>query len=818
MQYKNEEVQSLIKEKLNKYFATTPKGATNEQMYKAVALVLRDILLTKKQKNNQKVIETKTKRVYYLCMEFLLGRSLKNNLYNLGLEEPVRAVLKNWKYELDELYEIESDAGLGNGGLGRLAACFMDSLATQNYPAMGFTIRYDYGLFKQKIVENQQVELPDIWLDTGEIWMMPRSDKNFKIRLGGYINERWEDGKCIVKHENANVIDAIPYDMMISGADSEGVSVLRLWKASASYDFNMKSFTQGNYMDAMRADNEAEIISKVLYPSDDHEQGKQLRLSQQYFLVSASLQNILKDHIKSYGDLRLLPDVAAIHINDTHPALAIPELMRLLIDEHSFTWEDAWYIVTKTFAYTNHTVMAEALEKWSEPLIYSLLPRIYSITKEIDRRFCEEMRFKGVGAEKTERMAIFNKGMIRMANLCVIGSHHINGVSQLHSDIIKDSVFADFYSVYPHKFTNVTNGIAHRRWLCQSNPELSGLISSLIGDGFKKDAAQLEKLLAFKDDKTVLDELAGIKQKNKYAFADYVKKTSGFILNPESRFDTQIKRLHEYKRQLMNVLKIIGLYIDILDDPKKQTAPQTFIFGAKAAGGYYHAKRVISLINCLSAEIQKNKNVKEKLDVMFVENYNVTKAEHLIPASEVSEQISLAGKEASGTSNMKFMINGAVTLGTVDGANVEIMECVGEGNIFTFGLKAHEVDELWKRGYYATNYFASNPKIRRIIDILKTGFAGQSFADIANYLVLGAGHSIADPYMCLADFNDYMRAHNALETAYADKYKWNSMSLVNIAKAGVFAADRSITDYANNIWNAKRIKPAKAKTPAKEQK
>ncbi|KAI4452977.1 glycogen phosphorylase [Holotrichia oblita] len=748
-------------------------------------------------------------------MEFLLGRSLKNNLYNLGLEENVREVLKGWKFNLDDIYEIESDAGLGNGGLGRLAACFMDSLATENYPAMGFSIRYDYGLFKQKIVDNQQVELPDIWLDSGDIWMMPRSDKNFKIKLGGSVSERWEDGRLKVYHENANIVDATPYDVMVSGADSEGVSVLRLWKASASYVFDMKAFTQGSYMHATRADNEAEIISKVLYPSDDHDQGKQLRLSQQYFLVSASLQSIIKDHLKNHPSLRNLPDVAAIHINDTHPALAIPELMRLLIDEYGFNWDDAWSITHRSIAYTNHTVMAEALEKWNEPLIYSLLPRIHSLIKEINRRFCLEMENRGVEQEKIDNMSIFSRNLVKMANLSVIGSHSINGVSELHSNIIKESVFHDFYTVYPERFTNVTNGIAHRRWLCQSNPKLSGFIGSIIGDDYKKDASNLEKLLTFKNDKTVLDELNKIKQQNKIEYAKYVKNTSGFILNPYSRIDTQIKRLHEYKRQLLNVLKIIKLYKEILDNPSKNVTPQTFIFGAKAAGGYYHAKRVISLINCISAEIQKNKSLKDKLDVMFVENYNVTKAEHLIPASEISEQISLAGKEASGTSNMKFMINGALTLGTIDGANVEIMESVGNDNIFIFGLTADEVEKQWRSGYYASNIFAANPEIRDIVDLLKTGFAGENFTDLANYLVLGS-HNIADPFMCLADYNDYIRAHNDMDAAYKNKQQWAQMSLVNIAKSGIFAADRSIRDYANNIWNMKRLKPLVKKAAVKK--
>ena len=803
-----EEMLELITEKLSKYFAATKKTATEEQVYKALALVLRDKLLEKKQKNNQRVVQGKYKRVYYLCMEFLLGRSLRNNLCNLGLEESARGALKSFGYNLDKIYELEADAGLGNGGLGRLAACFMDSLATLNYPAMGFSIRYEYGLFRQKIVENQQVELPELWLDSGEVWQMPRSDKNFEIRLGGTVKEYWENGRCRIEHVNADVIEALAYDVMISGGDSDGVSVLRLWRASGKSEFDMKSFTQGDYMAAMRSDNEAELINKVLYPSDDHEQGKQLRLSQQYFLVSASLQSILKDHLKNNPNLDNLPDLAAIQLNDTHPALAVPELMRLLVDVHGYDWDTAWSITTHTISYTNHTVMAEALEKWNERLVQLLLPRIYMIIKEIDRRFCLWAMDTCGNFDKVNRMAVLGGGMARMANLAVIGSHAVNGVSALHSEIIKESVFRDFYSVTPEKFTNVTNGIAHRRWLSQSNPGLRDLITELIGDGFEKDAQQLQGLLKYADDKQVLAQLAKIKHERKTAFAAYVKETSGFVLNPDSRMDTQVKRLHEYKRQLMNVLKIVAQYLDLLDNPNKDVTPQTFVFGAKAAGGYYHAKRIIHLINCLSAEIQKQPKIKEKLDVLFVENYNVTRAERLIPASEVSEQISLAGKEASGTSNMKFMINGAVTLGTLDGANVEIRECVGDDNIFIFGMKTEEVNALWGK-YYPSNLYADNPEIRRIVDRLRTGFNGESFADIANYLILGS-NNIADPYMCLADYGDYVRAAREIDAAYGDPVRWNRMALINIAKAGVFASDRSIEDYANNIWNLKKVKKAKA--------
>ncbi|MCI9518608.1 MAG: glycogen/starch/alpha-glucan phosphorylase [Clostridia bacterium] len=800
-----EEVKDLISEKLTKYFATQPRRATKDQMYKASALVVRDILLKKKQENNLRIQQGKLKRVYYLCMEFLIGRSLKNNLYNLGLEQQFKEALKSYDFNLDNLYEIESDAGLGNGGLGRLAACFMDSLATLNYPAMGFSIRYEYGLFKQKIVDHMQVELPDKWLDSGEVWMMPRSDKNFQIKLGGHVHEWWdENGKCHVEHKDAEIVEAIPYDLMISGANSDGVGVLRLWQASARDHFDMKSFTQGDYMMAMRADNEAELISKVLYPSDDHLQGKQLRLSQQYFLVSASLQSIFKDHLKNYRSLDNIADKVAVHINDTHPALAVPEMMRLLIDEHGYDWDKAWKMTTGTIAYTNHTVMAEALEKWNEDLVAARLPRIYSIIREINRRFLESVQGT-VEGEKIDNMSIIGRNQVRMANLSVIGSHSVNGVSALHSDIIKKSVFRDFYEIYPKRFTNVTNGIAHRRWLNQANPRLAALITELIGDGYLTDASKLEELLKYKDDTSVLKKIGEIKSRNKRDFAKWIKETSGFSLNPETRFDTQIKRLHEYKRQLLNVLKIVGYYIDLTDNPNADFTPQTFIFGAKAAGGYYHAKRIIALINAISDEIGKNPTLKEKLDVMFIENYNVTKAEHLIPASEVSEQISLAGKEASGTSNMKFMLNGAVTLGTVDGANVEIGECVGEDNIFTFGMLTDEVDALWKNGYSSTGYLAHNDKLRRIIDRLKFGFDGESFADIAAYLIMGQ-NGVADPYMCLADYNDYMRANRELDAAYKDSKKFNSMALVNVAKSGIFAADRSIDEYAKNIWGLRRVK------------
>ena len=799
------EVQELILDKLARYFAITPEHATEEQMYKVVSLVVRDILLQRKQENNARIAEGKCKRVYYLCMEFLIGRSLKNNLFNLGLTDQFSKCLSKLGFSLDSIFEHESDAGLGNGGLGRLASCFMDSLATLNYPAMGFTIRYEYGLFRQRIVDGQQVELPDMWLPSGEVWMMPRSDKRFTVCFGGRVEEYVEDGRMRVRFVDSQNIDALAYDVMISGyGDNAGVSVLRLWSATSSTQFDMRSFSQGDYEKAMQRENEAALISKVLYPSDDHSQGKQLRLQQEYFLCSASLQSILKDHLRLYKSLDNLPDKVVIHANDTHPALAIPELMRLLMDEHGYSWDEAWDITSRAVNYTNHTVMAEALEKWDENTFKTVLPRIFAITCEINRRFITNMHTANVDDAKIANMQIIIDNQVKMANLCVIGSQKVNGVSALHSEIIKDTIFSDFNEVYPDKFTNVTNGITHRRWLIQSNPALSALITELIGDDFYTKPEKLDGLMKFANDKTVLEKIGKIKHQNKKNYADYILKTTGFKLNPESRFDTQIKRLHEYKRQLLNVLKIVHYYLELQDNPDKEFTPQTFIFGAKAAGSYMHAKRIIQLINCLSREIQKDPKIKSKLDVMFVENYNVTQAEHLIPASEVSEQISLAGKEASGTSNMKFMINGAVTLGTLDGANVEIGERVGDENIFIFGLKTEEVERAWRAGYNSSIIYSHNHEIKRVVDRLRVGFDGESFSDIADYLI--AGHyNVADPYMCLLDFEEYKNAAAYMDGVYKAQDRWNKMALINIAKAGIFSSDRSINDYAKNIWKLKRI-------------
>ena len=788
--------------KLSRYFAVSPEEATKEQIYKATVLSVRDILAQKSKAFGSDVKKKQLKRVYYLCMEFLVGRSLKNDLCNLGLADDYRAALKTLGFSLDDIYEQEADPGLGNGGLGRLAACFMDSLSSMDYPARGFSICYEYGLFKQRIVDGEQLELPDIWLPSGETWLVPRQDKTVHVRFGGRVEEVWNKNHLEIHHVDYDEVEAVPYDMFISGADSRAVSVLRLWRARDSRNFDMKAFSQGQYVKAVEENTLAEAISKVLYPADNHTEGKLLRLSQQYFLVCASLQNIINNHLEVYHTLDNLPDKVAIHINDTHPALTIPELMRVLMDNFNYSWEKAWDITVRTVSYTNHTVLPEALECWSEDLFKVKLPRIYSIICEINRRFCADVWNLAPGNwDKAERMAIMSHGQIRMANLSVVGSHMTNGVSKLHSDILKNNVFRDFFFMYPDRFTNVTNGIAHRRWLCNSNPLLCDLIEELIGTGYRKAPEELENLMKYTDDKTVLTRLDEIKSANKRDFSDYMRRTANVVIDPDSVFDVQVKRLHEYKRQLMNALHIISLYIRLKEDPSFDMRPRTFIFGAKAAPGYYLAKDIIRLICYVAAQIDKDPAVNKKLRVVFLENYNVTLAEHLMPASEVSEQISLAGKEASGTSNMKFMINGALTIGTLDGANVEIAERVGNDNIFIFGHTAEEVDELWKKGYASSYYYNRSDILKRTVDSLQNGFNGRSFSDIANYLLYS--NRVSDPFMCLADFDFYADAHRKMREAYEDRERWNRMALVNIAKAGYFSSDRSIKEYADNIWHIK---------------
>ncbi len=796
MNYKQpvSKIKKTICEKLDRNFGVSLENASDEQCYKAVALTVRDLMTQSRSEYMAKTEKTHTKQVYYLCMEFLLGRSLKNNLFNLGIEEDFRDALNQMGLKLESLYEQEPDAGLGNGGLGRLAACFLDGLATQGYPATGYSLRYEYGIFRQKLVDGWQTELPDFWLPGGKIWLQAVPEKSVEVHFYGKIEDYWNNQYHVVNHKDYTKVIAVPYDMYLAGMDGRGISRLRIW-ASRSAEFDMKLFNGGNYMRAMEQNAMAEAITKILYPDDNHAEGKSLRLSQQYFLVSATIQDIIRRHLFKYSTLDNLPEVAAIHLNDTHPVLAIPEMMRVMLDECGYSWDAAWDIVTRTVAYTNHTVMSEALECWGVDLFRMMLPRIYQIIEEINRRFCASMHEKGVDGYKVGRMAPLNDGYVKMANLAVVSSHSVNGVSQLHSDILKDSVFHDFYTEMPEKFTNVTNGIAHRRWLNQSNPALASLITELIGDGYIHDASQLEKLLKFKDDASVLDKMAKIKRGNKLRLAEFIKRENNLEIDPDSMFDVQVKRMHEYKRQHMNALEILSTYQWLRENPNADFAPHTYIFGAKAAPGYYFAKQMIRFIVDLGKTINNDPRVNKKMRVVYLEDYRVTLAELLTPAADVSEQISLAGTEASGTSNMKFMINAAVTLGTLDGANVEIHESVGDENILLFGMTTPQVNEL-KPNYSPRALFDKNPEIKKAVEELNTGFNGVSFRDIGDALLS------RDTYMVLADFHSYKQARKKAELLYGDAAGWNRMGLVNTAMAGRFAADRAIREYAENIWSA----------------
>lgn len=791
------QAKKMITDKLSHFFGVSPADATDEQFYKAVAMIVRDRLSAQNSEFRHIADGQDSKQIYYLCMEFLMGRSLRNNLYNLGLVETFDAALDSMGVKLEKLYEQEPDAGLGNGGLGRLAACYLDGLATNGFQSMGYSIRYEAGIFKQKLVDGWQTELPDFWLPGGDVWLVPREERACEVKFEGRIEDSWDGDYHHVNHVDANVVTAIPYDMYVSGK-GKGVSRLRLW-ASKKPDFDMKLFNEGSYVKAMEQSAMAEAISKVLYPADNSPEGKSLRLRQQYFLVSASIQDIIQRHLTKYGTLDNLPDKIAIHINDTHPTMAIPELMRIMLDECGYGWDEAWSLVTRTVAYTNHTVMKEALECWSEELYSRLLPRIYQITKEIDNRFRAYVWSATHDADKVERMAIVSNGIVRMANLCVAGSHSVNGVSALHSEILKDTVFNDFYTLTPDKFCNVTNGIAFRRWICQADPKLTEYITELIGDKFITQSNELEKLRKFKDDKKVLNKLIEIKHENKVRFAKMVKKRNGIDIDPDSIFDVQVKRLHEYKRQQLNVLNIIAEYQMLKANPNADYYPKTYIFASKAAPGYFMAKKIIELIDALSKVINNDPDVNGKLKVVFVEDYNVSVAEVLMPAADISEQISLAGTEASGTGNMKLMLNGAITLGTLDGANVEIHDAVGDENIFIFGMKTPEVENLKRAGYNPQNYLNNNETLRNAVDFIRNGVNGKRFDEIVSSL------TNSDPYMALADFADYQKAQKAVSKAYADRENFAKMSLMNISGAGIFSADRSIMDYADYIWNTKPV-------------
>jgi len=783
-------------QKLQALYNVTPEEASDKQVYQVLSSIIVDILGSKRQSFINHTHSVGGKQIYYLSMEFLMGRSLKTSIYNLELDEDIKEMFKEYGINhFEKIFEQEPDAGLGNGGLGRLAACYLDALATTGFPAMGYSLCYEYGIFKQKLEDGWQVELPDDWLPGGSVWLVPKPELAIEVHFEGDLHEYWDNQYHYISHENYKTVMATPYDMYVTGYNTDAVSVLRLWSAKTT-GFSIEDINKGHYAEALAQNAIDQSISKILYPNDNHNDGKNLRLRQQYFLCAAAIGDIVNSHMMVYGTLENLAEKVAIHINDTHPTLAIPELMRVLLDDCGYEWDTAWNIVTKTFAYTNHTVMAEALEKWDVNLVKHVIPRIFSIIVEINNRYCQSLMEKnGHDSAKTTRMSIIKDNMIHMATLCVAAAHSVNGVSKLHSQIIKDSVFHDEFENTPEKFKNVTNGIAYRRWLYQSNPALTNLLRETIGDKFIKDASELEKFRAFENDEEVLKKLLDVKKANKEKFANYVKKHTGIVLNTESIFDVQVKRLHEYKRQHLNVMNILADYSYLLNNPDADFTPKTYIFAAKAAPGYYLAKQIIKLIWAISEEIRKNPKINKKLSVVFLENYCVTLSEHLMPAADISEQISTAGTEASGTGCMKLILNGAVTLGTLDGANIEIKESVGDDNIVIFGMTTPEVNALKASGYNPTEYYNNDPRINEAIERMYHGINGCTFNEVANSL------KNIDPYMVLADFDSYRKAQAYISECYNDKTKWAKMSLNNIAGAGIFSADRAVTEYADNIWH-----------------
>ena len=800
MKYTKREFEKLLKDKLMSECNVTLDTASADQIYRCLAMITRQIMSDRQKQFQSKVLGEGKKQVYYLCMEFLMGRSLRTSLFNLGLNEVAESVLADADVKIDTIYEQEPDAGLGNGGLGRLAACYLDGMATDCIPGTGYSILYEYGIFKQKIVDGWQQETADNWLPGGQVWIKSHPDQAQEIRFDGQAIETWEGGFHHVKYENYNSVIAVPNDMYVAGYGSNGVSKLRLWQAKAP-SFDMSSFNAGNYNTAISQSASAELISKILYPNDNHTEGKILRLRQQYFFSAASIADILQNHLNQYGTLDNLADKVAIQLNDTHPTVAIPEMMRILLDECSYEWDAAFDICRKVFAYTNHTVMSEALEKWNADIFRNTLPRIWQIVCEMDRRCRADLAKAFPGDQgKIDYMAIIGDNQVRTANICAYTCHAINGVSKLHSEIIKDSVFHDYFLYKPQAFKNVTNGIAYRRWLLASNPGLTSLLEETIGDGFKTDAAELKKLEKFVDDKTVQAAAAKVKRENKVLFANYLQKSTGQVIDPDSIFDCQVKRMHEYKRQHLNALNIAAEYLYLKNNPNAEFTPKTYIFGAKAAPGYYMAKQMIRMICKLGKMIDEDPAVRGKLRIVYLEDYCVSLSERLMPASEVSEQISLASTEASGTGNMKFMLNGAITLGTLDGANVEIADAAGHENEIIFGMLTPEVNALKGMGYQPNAFISGDNTAMAVLDFLEKGWNGENFSEVTSNL------RNSDPYMVMADFKDYRRAQHDLQELYRDKQKWNHMSLMNISNAGIFSADRSIMDYARDIWGATPVK------------
>ena len=796
-------MEEALTAKLMLHFGKTAEEASEAEMMKASALVLRDVMALREVETRKATAREEKRQVHYLSMEFLMGRSLMKNAYNLEVLPQLREALEHLGFKAADVFESEPDAALGNGGLGRLAACYLDSMTTLEIPATGYTICYEYGIFKQKIVEGQQVELPDDWLNLGSSWLLPKPEESQEVLFGGHLREFWDNGHLHIVQEDATHVLAVPSDMVIAGYNTRHTNVLRLWSARSPKPMDMSLYSRGEYLKATEEQAMAEVIDKVLYPEDNHIEGKSLRLKQQYFFVSATVQSIVRDHLETFGTLRNFHEKHVLQINDTHPSLVIPELMRILIDEAGMSWDDAWEITRRSVAYTNHTVLAEALERWPQGLIQQLLPRIWQILTEIAGRWqkrCEEFYHD---QNKVRDMAVIWDGEVRMANLCIAGGMAVNGVSALHSGLLRTDVFKNACGMEPDQFKNVTNGVDHRRWLSEINPGLDSLIRDLTGGAdYLTRPSVLQKLDDYAGDSETLRRLEEIKRRNKEDFSAVLRRVQGIALNPESIFDVQVKRLHEYKRQLLNVLHIIALYQRLQDNPAALTQPVTFLFGAKAAPGYAVAKRIIRLINSLADQIDHDPICRDKLQVVFLENYRVSLAERLMPAAEVSEQISTAGKEASGTSNMKFMMNGALTVGTLDGANVEMHEVLGDENLFLFGLHADEVANLRREGYLPQRLYTRDETLRRVLDALRVGFRdGVRYDDLYARLLTGEGGSCADEYFVLADFAAYCAAEDRMARTYGDREQWNRMSLHNIARSGIFAADRAVAQYADTIWH-----------------
>ena len=785
-------------------------SATKYDNFQALCFVVRDMMIEKWIKTQQTYYNVDAKRVYYLSLEFLMGRTLGNSLTNLCVYDECDKALKELDLNLDDLREEEVDAGLGNGGLGRLASCFLDSMATLGLPAYGYGIRYDYGIFNQKIVDGYQVEEPDNWLKNENPWEFKRTENQMLVRFYGDVTTYRDKDKTSFKWNNTQDVFAVPFDMPIPGYSNNTVNTLRLWTARASNQFDFNEFNLGRYVEAVGDKNEWEKISKVLYPNDITEMGKILRLQQQYFFVSASLQDIIRRYVKFDGDknFKNFSDKVAIQLNDTHPSIAIPELMRILVDEYGVPWKEAWDNTVKTFGYTNHTLLPEALEKWPVNMIEKLLPRHMQIIYQINYEFLSAVSVKYPGdVDRLRRMSIIDETgerYVRMAYLAIIGSHSTNGVAALHSELLKNDVLKDFYEFYPDRFNNKTNGVTQRRWLLKANTDLSDLITSKIGDKWVVDLYQLKKLEKFVDDKDFIKEWQEIKLNNKKKLAEIIKKEVNIDVDVNSIFDVQVKRLHEYKRQLLNVLNIIALYIELKANPNMNFVPRTFIFGAKAAPGYYIAKLIIKLINNVGNVVNNDLDIKNRIKVLFLPNYRVSLAEKIFPASDLSEQISTAGKEASGTGNMKFALNGALTIGTLDGANIEIAEEVGDENIFIFGLKVEEISELKKKGYDPKHYYNSNNRLKKVIDLISCGFFSTEnpslFQPIVDILMYN------DTYFHMADFQLYYDMQQKVSKVYLDKEKWTKMAIMNVANMGKFSADRTINEYVKDIWNVKSFK------------